>query len=693
MAKIERPLFGDQAGGGIAGLLTFRTRGGKTETMQQQKSTKEASTEQELTRAQFATAHAAWMLLTKQKVHINKRYYWRRIPDWPTFLRAWPTPTAPTNLTATSISTSQINLAWQDNSDNEEGFKIERKTGSTGTWAQITITDANATTQIDSDLAAGTAYYYRVRAYNVVGDSDYSSTANATTSVAAAPEAPTNLTATATAEDQINLAWHDNSTTETGFKIERKTGSAGTWAQIATVGANTTSYANTGLTAGTAYYYQIRAYNDVGNSDYSGSANATTTAIIAPTNLTATAASSSRINLTWQDNSTTETGFKIERKTGSGGTWAQITTVGANATSYADTTLTSSTTYYYQVRAYNNNGNSDYSNAANATTTTLICIAPITLGQAIDNQWEAGCDSTHRSGSYAKFFTFSLSDTTTINITLTSTTDAYLYLLNDTGSGGTVMRQDDNSGGGTNAKIMITPIEGNYTIEATTAAASTTGAFNINLHAATVVPNAPSNVTATVISDTQINLTWQNNSDIVQGFWLYRKTGTGGSYSRIATLGDSITSYNNTGLASNTTYYYKVLSYNPVGPSDPSNEINATTMTTVCIFPILEGQTLSGARSTACASVHRSGKYAKYYTFTLTATKTVTIDLTSSDDSYLFLLNGTGSGGSIIAQDDDSGGGMNSRITRSLAAGNYTIEATTYYVVSGGTFTIRLLTA
>ena len=88
----------------------------------------------------------------------------------------------------------------------------------------------------------------------------------------------------------------------------------------------------------------------------------------APGGLAAAAASSSKINLSWTDNSANESGFKIERKTGSGGTYAQIATVGADVTSYSSTGLTASTTYYYRVRAYNSGGNSSYSSEANATT-------------------------------------------------------------------------------------------------------------------------------------------------------------------------------------------------------------------------------------------------------------------------------------------------------------------------------------
>jgi PKD repeat protein len=90
---------------------------------------------------------------------------------------------------------------------------------------------------------------------------------------------------------------------------------------------------------------------------------------VAPSNLTATAASWSQINLAWVDNSTNESGFKIERCEGAGCTsFAQIGTTGANATSYSNTGLSPSATYRYRVRAFNGDGNSGYSNEAEATT-------------------------------------------------------------------------------------------------------------------------------------------------------------------------------------------------------------------------------------------------------------------------------------------------------------------------------------
>ncbi|MEW6713473.1 MAG: S8 family serine peptidase [Nitrospirota bacterium] len=88
----------------------------------------------------------------------------------------------------------------------------------------------------------------------------------------------------------------------------------------------------------------------------------------APSGLNAAAASSSSINLTWTDNSNNETGFRIERKTGDGGTYSEITAVGANVTGYNDTGLNPSTLFYYRIKAYNPEGSSSYSNEAGATT-------------------------------------------------------------------------------------------------------------------------------------------------------------------------------------------------------------------------------------------------------------------------------------------------------------------------------------
>jgi len=93
----------------------------------------------------------------------------------------------------------------------------------------------------------------------------------------ATPAAPTNLVATTFSTTQINLSWTDNSSDETGFRIERCTGAGCTnFAQVAEVGSNVTTFANTGLTKNTTYTYRVRAFNAGGNSAYSNVASAKT---------------------------------------------------------------------------------------------------------------------------------------------------------------------------------------------------------------------------------------------------------------------------------------------------------------------------------------------------------------------------------------------------------------------------------
>lgn len=104
------------------------------------------------------------------------------------------------------------------------------------------------------------------------------------TAATAAPNAPGNLAAVAASTSAINLTWTDNSSDEAGFKVQRSTDGA-TWTEIASLGANVASFSSAGLSAGTAYSYQVYAYNSIGNSPASNVATATIVA--APLDTTA----------------------------------------------------------------------------------------------------------------------------------------------------------------------------------------------------------------------------------------------------------------------------------------------------------------------------------------------------------------------------------------------------------------------
>lgn len=174
----------------------------------------------------------------------------------------------PSALSGAVLSASSIALNWTNNAASVTGFKIERKTGASGTYSQIGTTGAQVTTYTDAGLSEGELYTYRVRAYNAVGNSSYSNEAGATTLLAA----PSGLSALFASMTQFNLNWKDNSSHEQGFKIERKTGTSGAYSQIGTTGAGVTTYEDKTLTSGATYYYRVRAYNADGDSGYSNEA-------------------------------------------------------------------------------------------------------------------------------------------------------------------------------------------------------------------------------------------------------------------------------------------------------------------------------------------------------------------------------------------------------------------------------------
>lgn len=169
----------------------------------------------------------------------------------------------PTLLIATTFDDTQIDLAWTDNSTNEDGYSIERS-GDNITFVEIDTVLVNIVAYSDTTCVEGTLYYYRVRAYRGATYSNYSNTASDTTVL----NAPTLLTATTFDDAQIDLAWTDNATNEDGYSIERSPDNA-TWAEIAVEPPDATTHNDSTCVTGTLYYYRIRAFKGIVWSGYS----------------------------------------------------------------------------------------------------------------------------------------------------------------------------------------------------------------------------------------------------------------------------------------------------------------------------------------------------------------------------------------------------------------------------------------
>src|SRR4029077_2094238 len=126
---------------------------------------------------------------------------------------------------------------------------------------------------------------------------------------------------------------------------------------------------------GTQYYYKVCATNSAGDSPFSNEVNGITV-MRAPTGFSVITVCSSQKNLTWTDNSLSESGYKIERSPVDDLHFIQIAVTGPNITAYSDTGLSEGTKYYYRVRAYNALVTSAYSSEKNATTLWNIPVAP-----------------------------------------------------------------------------------------------------------------------------------------------------------------------------------------------------------------------------------------------------------------------------------------------------------------------------
>ena len=313
-------------------------------------------------------------------------------------------PAAPSDLGVVSSTTTLVSLSWVDQSDNEDGFVIERKLEG-GVYELVADLPSGTTQFDDSGVSFGQTYVYRVYAYNGEGDSGYSNEAMVTAIDAATvvvDDFNPDITYTGawSGKDDVTDRYRDTTHESISIGAELSFSFTGTsvsligerqpWGDVAEVYVDTVYVGDADFIAPGTMYQQVvfdihslsygehtvmlRVVDDAGWSYLDSITYITDDGLLrpaSPVDLAALAISTSEIDVSWVDSSDNETGFILERAV-EGGDYVHIASLPVGATSYPDSGLDSGETYLYRVYATGANGSSDYSVKASATTEGII---------------------------------------------------------------------------------------------------------------------------------------------------------------------------------------------------------------------------------------------------------------------------------------------------------------------------------
>ncbi|MBC2726306.1 cell wall-binding repeat-containing protein [Desulfosporosinus sp.] len=381
------------------------------------------------------------------------------------------------------------------------------------------------------------------------------------------PSAPTDFTAMAESSSEIYLKW-DSVSNATYYYVYSSTSSSGTYVRISTTSA--THFRDAGLSADTTYYYKVKAVNSAGTSAFSSRENATTlesdesNTLTAPEDLTARVESSSEIYLDW-DSVSGATSYYVYRSTSSSGTYSKIDTT--TSSRYTDEDLEADTKYYYKVKAVNSSGTSPYSSREYATT----------LESDESNELDESDTLTAPEDLTAR-----VESSSEIYLDWDSVSDATsYYVYRSTSSSGTYSKIDTTTSSRYTDEDLDADTKYYYKVKAVNS--SGTSPYSSREYATTLESDesdksdtltAPTNLSAKVESSTKIYLDWDSVSDATS-YDIYSATSSSGSYYKIGTTTSS--SYRDTNLEADTTYYYKIKAVNNSDSSSYSNKTQATT--------------------------------------------------------------------------------------------------------------------
>ena len=324
-------------------------------------------------------------------------------------------PAPPSGLTGTAApagSGASVSLTWRDNSSIEETFEVQYRT-----WLESWETDtkvgatlaANTNSATLTGLAAATRYAFRVVAKNTHGSNE-SDVWSVRTPGDGPPTAPGDLAAVALDSNSVRLTWTDNALVEAGYDVQYGTdGQSWTTRQLAT---DTETDTITGLTAATSWMFRVGARNAHGTA-FADAVTVSTLVPAAPTGLVAAASGTTGVALTWQDNSSDETGFLIQYRIDGAPGWTDYPTEPSpDTTSATITGLTAGADYEFRVFARNGAALSQPSNVASlgglgAPTAASGLTATGANSESVDLSWtdnssdEAGFDVEYRTGGGA----------------------------------------------------------------------------------------------------------------------------------------------------------------------------------------------------------------------------------------------------------------------------------------------------
>ncbi|MBI4976279.1 MAG: T9SS type A sorting domain-containing protein [Spirochaetes bacterium] len=433
-------------------------------------------------------------------------------------------PNPPSTVAFSSIGSNFMTVTWSGSGvTNEFGFNVYRSTNDI-TYSLVQCTTIDTTWFYNSGLLPNTTYYYKISATNEYGES---ALAGPAMGIITPPAQVTNVRVTGTNNLPTNsyhfvIAWDDTSTNEVAFKVYQSTNNTN-YSIIGYTTSNAVCFTNYDMLPNTSYYFKVAATNKFGESVLSSNVKASIPVPQTPSGLVITLTNAGALALSWTDTATNENGFAVWRGIDNTG-YTIIGSVGANVSVFTDATYAPGPAYTYKVAATNSYGSSLFT----------MPVSPVDLSPAMPSN-----------------LTYSLA-TWEIRLAWKDiATNESGYIIYQSTDGVTYSQLDTAVTNATNYSDMYNPA-GTYYYKV-----CATNTFGVSALAGPVVVNlvdvpAATGVTATILNSNSVVVTWTDNAANESNYVVYR---SGVYYTNAA----NTVCFTNTGLATNTTYWYYIL--------------------------------------------------------------------------------------------------------------------------------------